>query len=270
MFQGLMSVMAGRAAVGCTHLEDARRVLDADGDVVGVARCDAILGLAAAFEREPTVARRSVEDSLAAYVAAGDRWGEGQAHTYLGIIYERLGDDRRATQHNRLAAERFAPFRDRTLLPAAFVSQASVLVRRDPERALKLVAAARAIKTRDGGDFPPLLRDRAEQVQAAAEAAVGGETDLLVKVGARLDPEQTFALAFGGTGTSTRTAPVAGLSTREQEVARLVADGMPNKMIATQLHLSVRTVESHVRSVLTKLGFTNRTQLATWARDRLS
>ena len=63
--------------------------------------------------------------------------------------------------------------------------------------------------------------------------------------------------------------PVSGLSGREQEVARLVADGLANKTIAAQLHLSVRTVESHVRHVLTKLGLTNRTQLATWARERL-
>jgi DNA-binding NarL/FixJ family response regulator len=50
-------------------------------------------------------------------------------------------------------------------------------------------------------------------------------------------------------------------------VVRLVADGLANKAIAAQLHLSVRTVESHVRHVLAKVGLSNRTQLAKWARE---
>ena len=146
-------------------------------------------------------------------------------------------------------------------------SQASVLGLRDPARALKVVAAARAIKTRDGGDFPPFFRARADRAQAVAEAVLGQQAAALWKEGSRLDREDAIALAFGT--AASRPVPVSGLSGREQEVARLVADGLANKTIAAQLHLSVRTVESHIRHVLTKLGLSNRTQLATWARDRL-
>lgn len=62
---------------------------------------------------------------------------------------------------------------------------------------------------------------------------------------------------------------MAGLTERESQVARLVADGKTNKEIGRHLHLSVRTVESHIRSALMKLSLSNRIQLATWARDRL-
>jgi non-specific serine/threonine protein kinase len=51
-------------------------------------------------------------------------------------------------------------------------------------------------------------------------------------------------------------------------VASLVAHGLSNKEIAGRLHLSVRTVESHIRHMLTKLGLVNRTQLANWMRQR--
>jgi DNA-binding CsgD family transcriptional regulator/tetratricopeptide (TPR) repeat protein len=51
------------------------------------------------------------------------------------------------------------------------------------------------------------------------------------------------------------------LSTREREVHNLVIRAMSNREIATQLVLSERTIESHVRSVLAKLGCANRTEL---------
>jgi DNA-binding CsgD family transcriptional regulator len=64
------------------------------------------------------------------------------------------------------------------------------------------------------------------------------------------------------------SAPAALLSAREEEVARWVAEGLANRAIAGRLHLSERTVESHVRSILTKLGFANRTQVAAWWSGR--
>ncbi|MCX5041899.1 LuxR C-terminal-related transcriptional regulator [Aldersonia sp. NBC_00410] len=55
------------------------------------------------------------------------------------------------------------------------------------------------------------------------------------------------------------------LSARETEVAGLVAEGLANREIATRLVLSERTVETHVRSILAKLGCANRTEIAAWA-----
>jgi len=55
------------------------------------------------------------------------------------------------------------------------------------------------------------------------------------------------------------------LTPREREIALLVADGLANRTIAERLVLSERTIETHVRNVLTKLDLTNRTQLAAWA-----
>ena len=54
------------------------------------------------------------------------------------------------------------------------------------------------------------------------------------------------------------------LGQRETDVARLVAEGLSNKEIGARLFISERTVETHVRNALSKLGFSSRAQIASW------
>jgi DNA-binding NarL/FixJ family response regulator len=58
------------------------------------------------------------------------------------------------------------------------------------------------------------------------------------------------------------------LTTREREVLRLIARGYAYKEVAKELFISVKTVETHVSSVLRKLQLSNRHQLTRWATDR--
>ena len=66
-------------------------------------------------------------------------------------------------------------------------------------------------------------------------------------------------------------ADTGGLSPREVEVAHLVAEGLTNRQIAARLVISERTAQNHVQHILTKLGFTTRSQIAAWSvRARMS
>ena len=56
-----------------------------------------------------------------------------------------------------------------------------------------------------------------------------------------------------------------GLTSREREVAAQIAQGKSNQEIATELFVSLKTVEAHVTRILYKLGFTSRAQIAGWA-----
>ena len=56
----------------------------------------------------------------------------------------------------------------------------------------------------------------------------------------------------------------APLSTREMEVARLVADGATNAQVAARLFISERTVESHMSSAMNKLAVDSRLRVARW------
>jgi DNA-binding NarL/FixJ family response regulator len=57
----------------------------------------------------------------------------------------------------------------------------------------------------------------------------------------------------------------SALTTRELEVATLVAEGLTNRQIADRLVISERTAQNHVQHILTKLGFTSRSQIAAWS-----
>jgi DNA-binding NarL/FixJ family response regulator len=58
------------------------------------------------------------------------------------------------------------------------------------------------------------------------------------------------------------------LTAREREVLQLIARGYRYKEIAARLHLSIKTVESHVSSVLRKLQLSSRHELTRWAHER--
>lgn len=64
--------------------------------------------------------------------------------------------------------------------------------------------------------------------------------------------------------TASGAKPSTVLSRRELEIARLIAEGLTNKEVASRLFISSRTVETHVTNMLNKLGLSSRTQLARW------
>ena len=263
-FQGLTETLGGAIEAAREHLEASRALHRELGIGIGEARSLGSLGLTFVMAGEVARAHELLDAALAIYVAEDDRWGQGSVHTMLGTL---ATDPATASAHFRKAVDFLRPSHDATLLPVALIGQADVLARRDPVAALKVAAAASAIRARVGGEFAPFYRERLDRVRDSATTALGGHDERAWADGARLDVDDAVALAFGA--ARPRRASPGGLSARESEVAGLVAEGLSNKAIAARLHLSVRTVESHVRHVLAKAGLDNRTQLATWARERI-
>jgi DNA-binding NarL/FixJ family response regulator len=76
----------------------------------------------------------------------------------------------------------------------------------------------------------------------------------------------TFVLdAFRGSEPAAADPELNQLTPREREVLQLIARGYMYKEVAARLHLSVKTVESHVSNVLRKLQLSTRHELARWA-----
>ncbi len=106
-------------------------------------------------------------------------------------------------------------------------------------------------------DTPP------DDIVAAIHRVAAGEAVLSPQVTRRLIDRATE------TTTSRRRAEarLAQLSAREREVADAIGSGSTNAEIATDLHMSVATVKSHVGHIFTKLDLTNRTQIALLAQE---
>jgi DNA-binding CsgD family transcriptional regulator len=98
-----------------------------------------------------------------------------------------------------------------------------------------------------------LARDR-ERATAMLDAAARGAAELGMQPLARRAEDALAALKAGP----------SPLTSRELEIASLVAEGLTNKEVAIRLGLSVRTAENHVLNVMNKLGLDNRAQVAAW------
>ena len=108
----------------------------------------------------------------------------------------------------------------------------------------------------DAGALGYLLKDaEPEEIIRGVRAAARGESPLAPRAAQELLIERA-----GGQGR-----PEAELSAREQEVLALVAEGLPNKLIARRLQISEKTVKAHLTSVFAAIGVTDRTQAALWA-----
>jgi DNA-binding NarL/FixJ family response regulator len=115
---------------------------------------------------------------------------------------------------------------------------------------------ARVMEALRAGAVGFLLKDSdpADVVAAVRSAAEGNSP---------VDPRVAGYLLPGASSEG-------GLSPREEQVLRLVAQGMSNKQIGASLGIAERTVKVHMGSVFRRIGVEDRTSAALWARDNLA
>jgi DNA-binding NarL/FixJ family response regulator len=111
----------------------------------------------------------------------------------------------------------------------------------------------------EAGAVGYLLKDSApDALFDAVRAAHAGHTPIDPRVAGALLP-----------GRRPEAEDVPALSTREEEVLRLAAKGLANKQIARSLGISEHTVKVHLGNVFRRIGVSDRTSAAMWARDNL-
>jgi DNA-binding NarL/FixJ family response regulator len=101
-----------------------------------------------------------------------------------------------------------------------------------------------------------------ELLVQAIQAAANGDALIAPNITARL------LEAFSDTRLGRPPVqPIEPLTAREEEILRTVAQGRTNSEIATDLHISLSTVKTHLTSIMTKLHARNRVELVMWAYE---
>ena len=131
--------------------------------------------------------------------------------------------------------------------------------------ALTLWAACAAVDRREGPTDPPWFETRREEQLRQARQALGpGRARAAEDRGAAMSlaTAAEYALMLTDPGPPQPAAPGPGqLSARERELVTLVAQGRTNAQIAAELHISVRTVGSHLDRIRDKTGCRRRADL---------
>ena len=140
---------------------------------------------------------------------------------------------------------------------------------RQARLAAQLLGAAEAMRSGTGASVIQYLVPLFAQARESAIAMLGATRfEAEFKAGRALSREAAISLALGESAAPAAVgsggAEPGLLGHREAEVAGLVADGLSNRQIGVRLFISERTVDSHVRSILNKLGFNSRAQVAAW------
>ncbi len=148
---------------------------------------------------------------------------------------------------------------------------AAVVAQGDPVGAARLWGAAQTLRETMGVPLRPINRAAYERAVAAARVRLGKETFADAwEEGRTLTLEQALA-ALGRMAVPPPTTAIrppaspTGLTAREREVLRLVARGLTSAQIAEQLVISLLTVNTHVRSIYSKLGVTSRAAATRYA-----
>ncbi|MDO8211292.1 helix-turn-helix transcriptional regulator [Conexibacter sp. CPCC 206217] len=148
---------------------------------------------------------------------------------------------------------------DRPINAEARATGAAEQARRAPSRLLELRATLLAGRAQAALGAPEVA---AERFAEAEEVARG--------LGAHARAEQALRerRALGGRDDEPPSTEAYGLTPRQLEIARLVAEGATNRQVAGQLGISEHTVNTHLRVAFARLGVTRRTALATALDER--
>jgi predicted ATPase/DNA-binding CsgD family transcriptional regulator len=219
---------------------------------------------------EIEVAERWLNEAIALFRQERLRFGAAFALTNLAEIALARGDLARAAALWQDWGDHLS--RNVVRLPHFLRGLAEIAAASGQMRwAARLLGAEEALRERSGVALMPSVVARYEQNVADVRAALGGDAFAAAWAeGRQLSAEEAQAeavrIADAIAATTERKTPpdegVRGLTPREMEVLRLLAQHQTDKEIAEALFVSPRTVNTHVASILAKLGLASRREAA--------
>ena len=236
---GYIELVKGDQGRATALLEETLTLSREAGDEYQVAGSLMCLGIAATLRGEPERAEALLKESLAMDVELGGKIDIAEDLEGLAETAGALGQ----------------PLRAARIWGAAGMLREEIRVPWRPAERMLHESYLTAARCRlDGASWEAAFAEgRAMTFEEAVEYALH-EEDVIQ------------ASAVNGSGASD-DQPLVVLTSREREVASLVARGLTNRQISTELGISERTAGNHVARILRKLGLRSRTQIASWVSE---
>nr|HET6904539.1 tetratricopeptide repeat protein [Ktedonobacteraceae bacterium] len=238
----------------------------------GIAAVYILMGQLALGQGDIVTARAQVEESVVLYKEMGHRYGTAESLAVLGKVLAAEGDyaaARELYEESLLIAEESG---EQWVIAADLVGLGEVVAAQHKLAwAVQLWGAAAALRDALGISISPVEHAEYERVRSSVCVHLGERTFAATWAqGRAMTPEQAVAaqgqkpLPLPNTPISPPTYP-AGLTPREVEVLRQLANGLTDLQIAEKLVLSPRTVHAHISSIYRKLSVTSRSAATRYA-----
>jgi predicted ATPase/DNA-binding CsgD family transcriptional regulator len=234
-----------------------------------------VLGLCRGLAGPPSSGYPDLETAKTLGAASGEAWWQSFALWALSVLRWRAGDPTGATAaakeslviRNVVEGEQFAA--GLAVESLAWIAASEL---RDQRSATLLGASGRMWQAMHTSLAPfRTLQDWHDEVVEQVRSRLGAAAfSAAARRGSDLSTADAIAAALERQPrvrvpeTRADAAEGLGLTKREREVAALIAQGLSNREIAARLVVAQRTAEGHVENILSKLGFTSRTQVAGW------
>jgi non-specific serine/threonine protein kinase len=264
-------IWSARSKVAAGQIEDARPYLDRAGrslanfeDPVAAARLRHFQGLAEYHSGHLKAARELFETNLEHCRRMGFRSLQASTETMLGAALADAGDVEAARTLLQSALTASLDIGDHWMIHLQLTWLAHLAAAAaQPRTAMRLAGAAQAFGEVHHSQLPRSWLALMESRMARARKSLGPTAGRLLAEGRKMTLEEARTCAV-----SSGADPLRPLTRRQQEVARLVAEGQSNRGIAATLVVSERTAEYHVQQILNTLGFGSRAQIAAWYAQR--
>ncbi|MBA0125439.1 LuxR family transcriptional regulator [Haloechinothrix sp. YIM 98757] len=224
-------------------------------------------GLALSLDEDLDGGRRVLRDCVAAFTARGEcfwrswaLWSRAAAEYLCGDIQQAVGACLEVLRLQQRIDDRVVIAFSLTVMAGCAAHSGQ------PSRAARLFGAAMAV-WQSLGASPNHYAAFVEPLHTDTELVTGelGQEEAIREFadGYALPVDEAVAYALGEDPVAPRQ-PDEPLTRREAQIAELVAQGLTNRGIADRLVIAQRTAETHINHILTKLGFSNRAQIAAW------
>jgi predicted ATPase/DNA-binding SARP family transcriptional activator/DNA-binding CsgD family transcriptional regulator len=278
---GTLAISRGEHERSVAWFEEALSLARKTGDVIMVAVSLNNLGHVTLLRGDPERATALFEECLAREREVGEAHGIAISLINLGLAALARGDHGRATE---LLLESLTVLREvesKQIMVAWLEVMAGVAGGRgQAQRTARLWGAAQSFREDMGAPLPSDELAMLEPYLTIARSLVGEKAWEIARTeGRAMTYERAIEYALSEEEPDPHVIPTPKrrqavgarsevLTRREEEVAALVARGLSNLQIASDLHLSERTVEHHVSKILRKLLLTSRTEIASWSTQQ--